>query len=318
MPMFSRRDTVDGASLVCSVESTRWPVSAALTAISAVSKSRISPTMMMFGSCRKNARRAVAKLRPMSSCICTWLMPCRLNSTGSSAVEMLRSIVLSSDSAEYSVVVLPEPVGPVTSTMPYGFLIAYLKSSSGLMSKPSFVMSSCSVRLVEETHDDLLAEQRRQDADAEVHLAVAADLELDAAVLRQAALGDVERGHDLEARRDRVAQLERRPHLLLEDAVDAEPHAEALLVRLDVDIRRLLLDRRQQDRVAELDDRRLAGLVLEVDDVDVLVGDRGVVDVVDVEARRPSGRGRGPCRSSATAPPRCRPRTRRPARCCTG
>jgi len=60
---------------------------------------------------------------------------------------MLRSVVFSSDSAEYSVVVLPDPVGPVTSTMPYGFLMAYLKSSSGLMSKPSFVMSSCNVLL---------------------------------------------------------------------------------------------------------------------------------------------------------------------------
>ena len=58
-----------GASLVCSVESTRWPVSAALTPISAVSKSRISPTMMMSGSCRRKLRRAAAKLRPMSSCI---------------------------------------------------------------------------------------------------------------------------------------------------------------------------------------------------------------------------------------------------------
>ena len=58
MPMLSRRVTVDGASLVCSVESTRWPVSAALTAISAVSKSRISPTMMMSGSWRrKGAQR---------------------------------------------------------------------------------------------------------------------------------------------------------------------------------------------------------------------------------------------------------------------
>ena len=50
IPMLRRRFTVDGASFVCSVESTMWPVSAALTAISAVSKSRISPTMMMSGS----------------------------------------------------------------------------------------------------------------------------------------------------------------------------------------------------------------------------------------------------------------------------
>ena len=67
MPMFIRRLIVLGASLVCSVESTRWPVSAALTAISAVSKSRISPTRMMFGSWRRNERSAAAKLRPMFS-----------------------------------------------------------------------------------------------------------------------------------------------------------------------------------------------------------------------------------------------------------
>ena len=48
------------------------------------------------------------------------------------------------------------------------------------------------VRLVEEAEHDLLAEQRGADADAEVHLLAAAELELDAAVLRQAALGDVE------------------------------------------------------------------------------------------------------------------------------
>ncbi len=91
---------VDGASLVCSVESTMWPVSAALTAISAVSKSRISPTMMMSGSCRRKERSAAAKLRPISSCICTWLMPWRLYSTGSSAVLMLCAILFRSLSAE--------------------------------------------------------------------------------------------------------------------------------------------------------------------------------------------------------------------------
>jgi hypothetical protein len=71
IPMFMRRLMVDGASFVCSVERTRWPVSAALTAISAVSKSRISPTRMMFGSCRRKDRSAAAKLRPMFSFTCT-------------------------------------------------------------------------------------------------------------------------------------------------------------------------------------------------------------------------------------------------------
>ncbi len=94
MPMFIKRLIVLGASLVCSVESTRWPVSAALTAISAVSKSRISPTRMMFGSWRRNERSAAAKFSPMFSLTWTWLTPARLNSTGSSAVMMLVSGVL--------------------------------------------------------------------------------------------------------------------------------------------------------------------------------------------------------------------------------
>ena len=100
IPMFMRRLIVEGASFVWSVESTRWPVSAALTAISAVSKSRISPTRMMFGSCRRNERSAAAKFRPIWSFIWTWLMPGRLNSTGSSAVMMFVSGVLIRESAE--------------------------------------------------------------------------------------------------------------------------------------------------------------------------------------------------------------------------
>jgi hypothetical protein len=44
------------ASLVCRVDSTRWPVRAACTAISAVWRSRISPTMMMSGSWRSTWR----------------------------------------------------------------------------------------------------------------------------------------------------------------------------------------------------------------------------------------------------------------------
>ena len=93
MPMSRRRLTALGASLVCRVDSTRWPVSAALTAISAVSTSRISPTKMTFGSWRRNARSTVAKFSPIASRICTWLTPSMLNSTGSSAVTTFLSAV---------------------------------------------------------------------------------------------------------------------------------------------------------------------------------------------------------------------------------
>jgi hypothetical protein len=41
-------------------------------------------------------------------------------SIGSSMVQTFTSEVASCLSVEYSVVVLPEPVGPVTSTMPFG------------------------------------------------------------------------------------------------------------------------------------------------------------------------------------------------------
>ncbi len=66
-PMLIRRVMDDGASLVWSVESTRWPVSDAWIAVLAVSKSRISPTMMTSGSCRSSARSAAAKDMPIFS-----------------------------------------------------------------------------------------------------------------------------------------------------------------------------------------------------------------------------------------------------------
>ena len=47
-------------------------------------------------------------------------MPGKLYSTGSSAVMIFWSGRFSSLSAAYSVVVLPEPVGPVTRKMPLG------------------------------------------------------------------------------------------------------------------------------------------------------------------------------------------------------
>ena len=120
--------------------------------------------------------------------------------------------------------------------------------------------------------------------DAEVHLAALAELQLDAPVLREAPLGDVERRHDLDAARDRVLQLERRRHLLDEHAVDAVAHAELLLVRLDVDVARALLDGVEEDHVDEADDGRVLARLLELEEVDVVVV-AGELDLLLVEAR---------------------------------
>ena len=56
---------VSVASSVCSVENTRWPVSAASSAVSIVSKSRISPTQDDVGIL---AQRAAQRLRERAWC----------------------------------------------------------------------------------------------------------------------------------------------------------------------------------------------------------------------------------------------------------
>ena len=110
------------ASTVWTVESTRWPVSAAESAVCTVSSSRISPIRMMSGSwrsTRRSARPNEAVSRPTSR----WLMieflsRCRY-SIGSSIVTMCFARVwLMWSTMAASVVDLPEPVVPVSSTMP--------------------------------------------------------------------------------------------------------------------------------------------------------------------------------------------------------
>ena len=64
------RDRV-GASFVCSVDRTRWPVSAACNAVLR-SPSRISPTMMMSGSWRSTCA-APWRSHVDFGCTCTWL-----------------------------------------------------------------------------------------------------------------------------------------------------------------------------------------------------------------------------------------------------
>ena len=73
--MSTSRVTAPNESLVCSVENTRWPVSAAWIAISAVSLSRISPTMMTSGSWRRIERKPLAKVSSIFGFTCIWPTP---------------------------------------------------------------------------------------------------------------------------------------------------------------------------------------------------------------------------------------------------
>ena len=84
--MSCSRVMAPGASLVCSVEKTRWPVSEAWMAISAVSRSRISPTRITSGSWRTMWRRPLANVRPIFAFTGIWFTPLSWYSTGSSTV----------------------------------------------------------------------------------------------------------------------------------------------------------------------------------------------------------------------------------------
>ena len=116
--MCMKRPITSNTLLACTVVNTRWPVSADCTAIWAVSGSRISPTMILSGSWRRIERRPRAKVRPFFSFTGICSTPGSWYSTGSSMVTILSWPLLISVIAAYSVVVLPLPVGPVTSSMP--------------------------------------------------------------------------------------------------------------------------------------------------------------------------------------------------------
>jgi hypothetical protein len=97
--MSRSRVTAPAESFVWSVEKTRWPVSAAWIAISAVSPSRISPTRITSGSCRSTDRRPAAKVSWIFGFTWIWPMPLSWYSTGSSMVMMFLSGALIFESA---------------------------------------------------------------------------------------------------------------------------------------------------------------------------------------------------------------------------
>jgi hypothetical protein len=118
------RSMVCAALLVCRVEKIRCPVSAAVSTVWTVVRSRISPTMTTSGSCRNTLRSASAKLGvsvPTSRWVTAPRLSFRRNSIGSSMVtRCTRRVSAMSRSSAASVEDLPEPVGPVIRTRPCG------------------------------------------------------------------------------------------------------------------------------------------------------------------------------------------------------
>ena len=70
MPISTSLVSAPAESFVCRVLSTRCPVSDARIAMSAVSLSRISPTIIMSGSWRRTERRTDENVSPISGFTC--------------------------------------------------------------------------------------------------------------------------------------------------------------------------------------------------------------------------------------------------------
>ena len=82
----------------------------------------------MSGSERRIERRAAAKVMPALLLTCTWLMPARRYSTGSSTVMMFFDSSLRMLRVAYSVVDLPEPGRPGDEDRAVGLAVRLLEA----------------------------------------------------------------------------------------------------------------------------------------------------------------------------------------------
>jgi hypothetical protein len=191
---------------------------------------------------------------PIFSCVCVCVMPSRWYSMGSSTVEMFIDVLV--ELAERGV-----QGGRLTRAGRAG-------DQHDAVGRVDLLLPDVSVHLVEaelleldvdglgveDTHDRLLAVAVGEGGHTQVELA-ALHGAADAAVLRHAALGDVQVRHDLQAAGDGGGHARRGVHHLEQLAVDAEADLELLLAGLDVDVAGALLDGGLDDVVDVADDR---------------------------------------------------------------
>jgi len=159
---------------------------------------------------------------------------------------------------EYSVEVLPAPVGPLATMKPAGG-----RRDPGPWSawpRRAELLEGDQGLPRQDAEHDLLPERAREGRRAEVD-GVVRGRERELAVLRYPALRDVHSGEDLDAR----DQLERDvggDALLLDHlAVDAEADVQPISLRLEVDVARLGLHRAAYDLVEDEDGALLEEIV---------------------------------------------------------
>ena len=119
------------------------------------------------------------------------------------------------------------------------------------------------MRRLQKADGDALAMDRRHGGDADVVFALV-DLDSGAAVLRQAALGDVELGQDLDARHRRLAEIGGQHARFHQHAVDPPPDDDAAPRRLDMEVGGARRRGFAEQAVDQVDDRRVERQVLEM------------------------------------------------------
>ncbi len=258
--MFRKRPSTSKTLLACTVVKTRCPVSADWMAICAVSESRISPTMILSGSWRRIERRPRAKVSPFFSLIGIWVMPFSWYSTGILDGDdlVLDGLDLGQRGVERGGLAGAGRAGHEHHAVGLADVLAEapqldLREAEDVELQLGELLADR--LLVENTDDRVFAVHARHDRDAEVD-GLAAHAQPEAAVLRHALLGDVELGHDLDARDDgAVRALGDRPHGRLQHAVDAVLDDHRVVLRLDVDVAGAPLDGGEDRRVDQADDR---------------------------------------------------------------
>ena len=113
---------------------------------------------------------------------------------------------------------------------------------------------------------------RRHGGDADVDVEPG-DMQTRRAVLRQAPLGDVQPGQDLDARDQRLGQRLRGGVNLAQQAVYAHPHGQSVAKRLDVNVAGAKLHRLFKEIVDCAHHRRAAGQIAQAIDAFVGAGD---------------------------------------------
>lgn len=113
---------------------------------------------------------------------------------------------------------------------------------------------------IEQTHHHALAMRGGHGADTQIQL-LALHAQHDAAVLRQAALGDIELGHDLDAADHRGGELGRRAFAFHQHAIHAVTHLEPAFERFDMDVRGAQFHRVLDHQIHQADHRRFGGKI---------------------------------------------------------